>query len=365
MNKDKKTKNILKKLENSEKDKEFLRELRFSLVEYIKVNPPVGSNYKYLWGWVFNLGKISFVVFLILVLVGSGTTLASQNSLPGETFYPIKMLTEKLILAAPLSSETRSSVNINLADRRIKEIQDILNKNEVEGDGGKVTKAIEIASNNLNYQLDSILKEGNNLKVRGDLAKSAELNSELKVITGFYDEVIDREIKNRKLGDELDKIASSAGYFYNEASKEIININKLENEKDGKRETAERKINESKGKIEEMEKIIKDKEGKISEKVLIKSREKLRKTKLEIDKANGHFGDGEFSAASQKAIDAIDDTNELRALIKISFDNVDDIEAVNKITDKLFEKSSSTQSFNLKSERNLESEYEDNLKNKD
>lgn len=357
MNQDKKNKNILKKIKNSEKDKEFLRELRFSLIEYIKVNPPLENDYKYLRGWTFGLKKVSIVVVLILVLVGSGTALASQNSLPGETFYPIKTLTEKMMLATPLSSEARSSVNINLANRRIKEIQDVLEKNEIEGDEEKIAKLIKIASDNLNFQLDSVLKEGNDLKIRGDLAKSAELNSELKVVVGFYDEIINQEIKNRKLGDKLNKITFSTGYFYNEASKEIIDINKLENEKDGKRETAEYKINESKEKIEEVEKIIKNKEGKIPKNILIKSKEKLIKTKSEINKASNYLGKGNFSAASQQAIGAIGDTNELRALIKISSDNTDDIEAISKITEKLFEKSSSTQGFNLEFERNLESEH--------
>lgn len=58
---------------------------------------------------------------LVVVMGASGAVAASHDSLPGQAMYPVKQVTEQLVLAAPLPTEHAVERHLTFADRRLDE----------------------------------------------------------------------------------------------------------------------------------------------------------------------------------------------------------------------------------------------------
>lgn len=81
-----------------------------------------------LWGWQRRWAVV-FAVIVVLLLVGSGTITASASSLPGDTLYPVKTVTEKVQEFFTRGNEAKASFNIKLAQRRINELESLSDGN--------------------------------------------------------------------------------------------------------------------------------------------------------------------------------------------------------------------------------------------
>jgi hypothetical protein len=69
-----------------------------------------------------KLGFITLSVIAVLFLVGGGTTYASQQSLPDDKLYPVKIASENIQLYLASDGESKADIQINLVQRRINEI---------------------------------------------------------------------------------------------------------------------------------------------------------------------------------------------------------------------------------------------------
>lgn len=69
----------------------------------------------------------SILVVIALLLGGAGlTAVAAQTSLPGEVFYPLKMLTEDIQLGTTTNNAELVNFSLEFANRRYTEIQQLL-----------------------------------------------------------------------------------------------------------------------------------------------------------------------------------------------------------------------------------------------
>jgi len=70
--------------------------------------------------------KLAYVLasIIITVLVGGSITYASENSLPGDLFYPVKTkIVEPIKIALATTPKAKAEVEIELADKRLKEAE--------------------------------------------------------------------------------------------------------------------------------------------------------------------------------------------------------------------------------------------------
>ncbi len=67
------------------------------------------------------LRTIALVVCLLLSLLGGGIALAAKNSLPGESFYPLKLSIEEAQAALVSGPVQQSQLRMNFAERRLAE----------------------------------------------------------------------------------------------------------------------------------------------------------------------------------------------------------------------------------------------------
>lgn len=67
-------------------------------------------------------------VIIAALLAGGGTAYASQTSLPGDTLYPVKLMTEDVQTAAAWSPEKKVQMETKFANRRLEEIKNLQEK---------------------------------------------------------------------------------------------------------------------------------------------------------------------------------------------------------------------------------------------
>ena len=71
----------------------------------------------------------SFIAFTLIFSGFSGAAYASQNSLPGETLYGVKLLTEKTKVALTQDEINRAVLYLELAQKRLSELEELSGEN--------------------------------------------------------------------------------------------------------------------------------------------------------------------------------------------------------------------------------------------
>jgi Domain of unknown function (DUF5667) len=99
-----------------------------------------------------NFIRAAGLILLILFGGGTLTVYASQGSLPGESLYPLKTLSEDALLSLTSSPEKRVNLNMEFADRRLTEMAELqtagrpIPQEVADRYNGEVDQTLELAS---------------------------------------------------------------------------------------------------------------------------------------------------------------------------------------------------------------------------
>jgi hypothetical protein len=97
------------------------------------------------FGWQPRWVTAVVAIVIVLLLAGSGTVAAANNSMPDEPLYQVKLATEAVRLRLTPSALGKAELYAKLADKRVDEIIKMADKGKVE--------QVERASERLNSQL--------------------------------------------------------------------------------------------------------------------------------------------------------------------------------------------------------------------
>lgn len=91
---------------------------------------------------------LAFLLIILLLMGTTGATFASQNALPGNALYPVKLATEKVRLTIAADPTEKTRLHLAFASRRLQELQEIT--------GGETVKnsSIDTAFSNYKTQLE-------------------------------------------------------------------------------------------------------------------------------------------------------------------------------------------------------------------
>jgi hypothetical protein len=119
-------------------------------------NIPFVFSMKHAWrsGWL-KTSAIVLAVVLIISASGTGTAYASQDSLPGDSLYPVKMATENFRRVFTLDEAARVELELTFMDTRLEEIGVLVEKNP-----GKVASAIIGYKDNVAKVVESAERAG-------------------------------------------------------------------------------------------------------------------------------------------------------------------------------------------------------------
>jgi len=106
-----------------------------------------------LWGLLINYWYKPALATVLTVFVLFGLFGISQNSLPGDLLYPIKKITEKS-QAVFVSEEEKPKVQLELANKRVEELNKIAQANQVQ----KLAPAIKEVQTSVSQVTKNLVK---------------------------------------------------------------------------------------------------------------------------------------------------------------------------------------------------------------
>ncbi len=127
----------------------------------------------------------------VVFLAGNFVLARSQQALPGDALYSVKIFIEKIEVAMTLNDEKRATLNFELADKRLSEISSLA---ENTGDKNVSGPAVDVAMENFNNHLNAAVNE------MSDVVKS-DSSTERAVAVA--------KIANTKTSDYAKKIAKA------------------------------------------------------------------------------------------------------------------------------------------------------------
>lgn len=74
----------------------------------------------------------AMVVMVLLFVLGTGTSLASAGSVPGDALYPVKIANEKLRAAVTISEQAKIRFEVQRAERRIEEAERLASEGRLD-----------------------------------------------------------------------------------------------------------------------------------------------------------------------------------------------------------------------------------------
>jgi len=87
-------------------------------------------------------GVFAFITLVTILGLLNTTAVAAQNSLPGETLYPIKRTVEKIQLTLTIDEVKKTEVRIQHAENRLTEAQAIVEQNNSPANAKTITQTI-------------------------------------------------------------------------------------------------------------------------------------------------------------------------------------------------------------------------------
>ena len=200
------------KMTSYEKD-----EMRNHLTSFALSYTPVVSPYHHV---VFLMRRGLAMAFVVILVVGSLSNVASGQALPGDTLYPVKIVHEEIKLATTFDTKKKISYEIKRTEKRIREATELATQHDLD----EVTQ-IQIA--------DTIKKQTNKVTERINEVKSEHpedalvLNAELKSTIKLNAEALKHvttTVEKQKVSDD--------GVQTDENEVDVVEIQDTENEVD-------------------------------------------------------------------------------------------------------------------------------------
>ena len=82
------------------------------------------------WGWVPRWAVAVAMVFLVVLVAGSGTVAASSDTVPGDTLYSVKTTTERARMFFAFSDVAKAKLEAGFAGRRVREMARIARRGD-------------------------------------------------------------------------------------------------------------------------------------------------------------------------------------------------------------------------------------------
>jgi len=130
--------------------------------------------------WRFKWATVALAVLVVFV-VGGGMGVASANSMPGDTLYSVKTLTERIRMGLTFGNENKAQLHLDLAEERSNEIQTLVDEGNLE------------AANDIGVELTNHLEKAQTVAPRllenEDIVARLETiaNKQIALLEAIYD----------------------------------------------------------------------------------------------------------------------------------------------------------------------------------
>jgi len=250
-----------KKIKLAREEKALIRSHLLSYMDQNPVRNEIGyrqiNQRSFIINYLLSLKYMPIIIVIALILVtGGGTTMAAENSLPGDMLYPVKIsVNEKVAGYFAVSNESKAELANTLIQRRLEEAEKLAIKGELNAETqANIEANFERHAEKINEKIAALKAE--------DTQKADEVASNLEVSLRVHEQIMNKLIQqNTSSTAALEPIvlkikgqANAAIHQETQISTSIV-TNTTETGVDIKT-AAEGKLGSAENKIEEVKKFI-------------------------------------------------------------------------------------------------------------
>ena len=171
------------------------------------------------WLSILSKNRLAPLMFLFLLILGGGTSLAANFALPGDLLYPIKThINEKMESVLTFGANANAKLQTDFAGRRLAETEKLAEQGEVSEQATKEIKQ------SFNTHAKATKKLVQSLKEQGEVeaAERADLNLENSLLThsAIISNIANSDEKNKQ---NLEDVNSEIHIFLKKEDKEKKN----------------------------------------------------------------------------------------------------------------------------------------------
>lgn len=295
---------LVKELRALNVNESFLRSFRRDLLNYTFSHPVLQKEKHSFFASIFSFRLIPLTLIAALILSFSGgiTVFASQKSLPGDTLYPIKIISENVRVSLISPGAPKANFRIEQAYKRIKEIKKI----QERSDNKKTANAlIKQTSRHFNSHIDDAINQIHDLRDKGQLTEASQIRQKLTLSLGVYREIVNDK---KKEDDDIQKKV--------ENEEEEINKKEEESKKFFTNEKAQEKLDLVSHKIEDVKRLIIQKKSNLSNDILEKAEKEVTSADEKFRDAREKFNKGDISNMYDKTQEALELVARARSLME-------------------------------------------------
>ncbi len=152
----------------------------------------------------FTFSKALFSVVTVVAVIGllNTTAVAAQNSLPGQTLYPVKRTVEKIELTLTLDQSKKSEVRLKHAEHRLTEAKTIVENTDVSENKEIQPDTAAVIQQALNESADATAK------VAEESTDNKDILKKVVELTDKQESVL-TDIEGKVSGDAKDAVSSA------------------------------------------------------------------------------------------------------------------------------------------------------------
>lgn len=189
---------------------------------------------------VLNFSKAVSFALIILVAGGSTISYASEDTLPGDTFYTVKVkFTEPIQESLAFSQEAKLEVQTKQIEKRLTEAQTLLEKNDTTPEKHAKVEAL------VEKQAEEISKSIDKLQEKGDVEAILNTTSKLQPVLKAHKEALEEVSQSKTEYEEESSILTTLSEETTENNMVIETtadqtIEEIQTEKDKAQKTEEK-----------------------------------------------------------------------------------------------------------------------------
>jgi len=263
---------------------------------------------------VFNMGRdwqrmfrpvVALGLVVVMVFGGWITSVgASQNSLPGEALYKLKLFSEQAQVVITSSKENKIKLHVEFAGRRLNEMSELIDSSVSEKEQ-KVEQAVDGFKkeiNSVHEDLDSIKKK--KVKKKKDSDKVVEVTKIVDEKAVEYQDALDQTVDKIEVSKDKIKEAKEA---VNEVEAKAVEV-LVEKHLSGELYISEEEVSETiQGKLDKAQQDIDQAKSELDELDQQVDEEAIDSNDEEaVDEADEEFNDEEGDEGAETQIDEVE-----------------------------------------------------------
>jgi len=257
-------------------------------------------------------------ILLALLMGTTGTAFAAENTVPGDTLYPVKLnITEKARGLFVLGNNSKAEWQTKLVERRLEELEKLSFNGEVpEEVRVKIEERIAVHTEKINQAINRLEERGD---VQGAELLASHLESNLKGHKTFFNILNDIDDENTITTSTPKRNEKFEIKLKNiEERRELLEDKMKDDVNVLPQEAVENKIEMIEQRLAEIQNNLETKKSNISEEALQKIDERMVEVKQVLDEAKTQLTDGKNGEAFLTAIKSHRMMQEVNVLINTS-----------------------------------------------